>query len=110
MGSRRVRPATPRYGGSASSSRAAARGGSRPALSRVGITPDRYHERLDPRKSGYSPRPMADFAPPPEPIRELCDACIAYVTRALAVELDYTPDTLPILDHYLREVPPETSE
>jgi hypothetical protein len=38
----------------------------------------------------------------PEAVRELADACVRYVRRALDIELDFTPDTLPLLDHYLR--------
>ena len=34
-------------------------------------------------------------------IAELCDACQEYAQRAVGVGLDQTPDTLPILDHYL---------
>jgi hypothetical protein len=30
-------------------------------------------------------------------------SCIEYAQRALGVELDYTSDTLPILDHYLQQ-------
>lgn len=40
---------------------------------------------------------------PPEQIVELGEATRDYVVRALGVELDYTPETLPLLDHYLRE-------
>lgn len=29
--------------------------------------------------------------------------CVEYVKKSLGIELDFTPDTLPILDHYLRE-------
>lgn len=36
-------------------------------------------------------------------VRDLADSCVRFVKRALRVELDYTPETLPILDHYLRE-------
>lgn len=39
--------------------------------------------------------------PPPEAIAELAEACVAYVERALGVRLDYTAETLPLLDHYL---------
>jgi hypothetical protein len=39
---------------------------------------------------------------PPEAVRELAETCVRYVKRALDIELDYTPDTLPLLDHYLR--------
>lgn len=38
----------------------------------------------------------------PLSIDELASACVAYVRRAVGVELDFTPDTLPILDHYLQ--------
>lgn len=38
----------------------------------------------------------------PESIRDLAAACVRYVQRALGIELDYSPDTLPLLDHYLR--------
>ncbi len=42
-----------------------------------------------------------DLEPPPDPIAELVASCIDYVRNAVGVELDLTPDTLPILDHYL---------
>jgi hypothetical protein len=40
--------------------------------------------------------------PAPDAVRDLADGCVRYVKRALQIELDYTPDTLPLLDHYLR--------
>jgi hypothetical protein len=40
----------------------------------------------------------------PEPIIELVRACLEYVKRSLGTELDFTPETLPLLDHYLSEV------
>jgi hypothetical protein len=40
---------------------------------------------------------------PPQVVVDLADSCVRFVKRALRIELDYTPDTLPILDHYLRE-------
>ncbi len=42
--------------------------------------------------------------PVPEPIQELVSACLAYVKRSLGTELDFSPETLPLLDHYLGEV------
>ncbi len=42
--------------------------------------------------------------PTPEPIAELVAACLDYVRRSLGTELDFTPETLPLLDHYLSEV------
>lgn len=41
--------------------------------------------------------------PPPDAIRELADACIRFVERAIGVKLDYQPETLPLLDHYLEQ-------
>ncbi len=41
---------------------------------------------------------------PPAEISDLALACIAYVERATGIRLDYTMETLPILDHYIREV------
>lgn len=44
---------------------------------------------------------MSEFQPPPEPIPEFVTACLEYVRRALKVDLDFTPETLPLLDHYI---------
>ncbi len=41
---------------------------------------------------------------PPEPIFESASACLEYVRRALAFELDFTAETLPVLDHYVTGV------
>jgi hypothetical protein len=38
----------------------------------------------------------------PAVVLDLADSCVRFVHRTLGIELDYTPDTLPILDHYLR--------
>ncbi len=37
---------------------------------------------------------------PPE-VRDLAEACVRFVERAVGVRLDYTLETLPLLDHYL---------
>src|SRR5437868_7407822 len=42
------------------------------------------------------------LSPPPPEVGELAEACIVYVERATGVRLDYTPETLPLLDHYVR--------
>jgi hypothetical protein len=39
--------------------------------------------------------------PPPAAIAELAEACVRYVERAVGVKLDYEPETLSVLDHYL---------
>jgi len=48
--------------------------------------------------------------PAPEPIADLVRACLAYVKRSLGTELDFTPETLPLLDHYLSEVRDELAD
>ena len=45
--------------------------------------------------------------PVPARIREYADQAVAYVHKALGVSLEYDSDTLPLLDHYLRTVPPD---
>jgi hypothetical protein len=47
--------------------------------------------------------------PAPEPIADLVRACLDYVKRSLGTDLDFTPETLPLLDHYLSEVREELS-
>jgi hypothetical protein len=45
--------------------------------------------------------PDSETGPPtPAPVLELAEACVRYVERALGVTLDYSSDTLSILDHY----------
>lgn len=43
------------------------------------------------------------LAAPPDAIKDLAAACVSFVERAVGVRLDYTPETLPLLDHYLAE-------
>lgn len=43
----------------------------------------------------------SNLPPAPSTIAELADACVRFVKQTVGVELDYTPDTLSILDHYL---------
>jgi hypothetical protein len=43
----------------------------------------------------------------PARVREFADQAVAYVRSALGVTLEYDSDTLPVLDHYLRTVPPD---
>lgn len=51
-----------------------------------------------------------DFVPPPGAIHELAERTVDFVRHAVigkrgGIVLDYRPDTLPVLDHYLRGVP-----
>jgi hypothetical protein len=41
----------------------------------------------------------------PARVREYADQVVNYVRNALGVTLEYDSDTLPLLDHYLRNVP-----
>lgn len=49
---------------------------------------------------------FSEFRPDgtPEHVRDLAVACVQFVERATGVLLDFTSDTLPLLDHYLRSV------
>jgi len=52
----------------------------------------------------------ADAALPAQ-IRDWAEACRTYVKEALGIELDYKPETLPLLDHYVRtKAQPSTQE
>jgi hypothetical protein len=46
------------------------------------------------------------MAAPPDTIPEYASACLDYVRRALSFELDFTQDTLGVLDHYVASVRP----
>jgi hypothetical protein len=48
--------------------------------------------------------PEDELEPAPEPIAELAASCSSYVRRAVGFDLDGTPETLPLLDHYLGTV------
>jgi hypothetical protein len=50
------------------------------------------------------PESHEPLAPPPAEVDELARACIAFVKKATGMELDYTAETLPVLDFYLRGV------
>lgn len=49
-----------------------------------------------------APRPAA-----PGSILDLAAAGAEYVQRAVSVEVDYGPETLPLVDHYARTFPPD---
>jgi Family of unknown function (DUF6278) len=48
-------------------------------------------------------QPPAPLAPPPERVAELCAACMRFVASKYKVALDGTPDTLSLLDQYVRD-------
>jgi hypothetical protein len=47
---------------------------------------------------------------PPEVIEDLASSCRDYVKKAVQVELDFTRDTLPLLDHYVTTVRAEVQD
>src|SRR5262249_10479345 len=49
------------------------------------------------------PPPEPPLPPPPQPVAELCAACMRFVASKYKVALDGTPDTLSLLDQYIRE-------
>ena len=53
---------------------------------------------------------MTDDTPPPGEVFDLAERAVEYVRKALGQTLDYTPDTLPILDHYLAGIPADRDE
>jgi hypothetical protein len=44
----------------------------------------------------------AELEAAPAPIDDLAQACSRFVKEALSLDLDFAPETLPILDHYAR--------
>ena len=58
--------------------------------------------------NGHGPPNNGDFldgaGPEPQPpplVAEMAEACVRFVERATGVKLDYAPDTLSLLDHYV---------
>ena len=50
-----------------------------------------------------------DEAPPPENVLELAASCVRFVAQKYNVALDFTPDTLPMVDQYVRDAQKEIS-
>jgi hypothetical protein len=49
-------------------------------------------------------------AEPPQTVQEFSEVCVRYVQRAFEIELDYEPDTLSILDHYVLQARADMKE
>jgi hypothetical protein len=63
---------------------------------------------VDANGAGHNGRTVIETAdrprePPPDQVRDLAEACVRFVERKVGVKLDYEPETLSILDHYLAE-------
>lgn len=50
-----------------------------------------------------STRERASHSPPPALVDELAGACVRFVEKAVGIAPDYTFETLPLVDHWLRE-------
>ena len=48
--------------------------------------------------------------PAPDRVRDLADGCVRFVERALGVKLDYEPETLPLLDHWVAGARPQAGD
>src|SRR4051812_27227162 len=48
-------------------------------------------------------RPLTPLPPPPDRVAELCAACMRFVASKYKVPLDGTPDTLSLVDQYVRD-------
>jgi len=51
---------------------------------------------------------QAGMAPPA--IQDLAQACVRFVERAVGIKLDYEPETLPLLEHYLEQARTDAHE
>jgi hypothetical protein len=78
-------------------------------------------ELMDTKQNGASSAPISPdlaaptpppsgFAPAPEVVADLAEGCVRFVERAIGVRLDYRPETLPLLDHYLEQAREATSD
>jgi hypothetical protein len=65
----------------------------------AGVSADSGHATFATPAPPSTPSPN----PPPGPIAELAEACVRFVERSLGVKLDYSPETLPLLDHYIED-------
>lgn len=58
---------------------------------------------MNPSEGPTSHDALFDFEGVPEPVVELALACVQYVQRSTGFELDFEPETLPVVDHYARQ-------
>ena len=61
------------------------------------------HDDAPEPDADLEPSPDPRDAPPPEAVAELAAACVRFVATKYKVPLDFEPETLSLLDHYLEE-------
>ena len=71
------------------------------ALAGLESPPDPPDPSLESAPDGAPEAPPHVSPAPPAAIEELAEACVRFVERAIGVRLDYTLETLPLLDHYV---------
>ncbi|MDC0748494.1 hypothetical protein [Polyangium mundeleinium] len=60
---------------------------------------------------GTSERSNAPITPPPpRAVQDLADSCVRFVERAIGFKLDFEPETLPVLDHYIEKAREDTRD
>ncbi|MDI1448198.1 hypothetical protein [Polyangium sp. 6x1] len=59
---------------------------------------------------GASERSSTNIRPPPRAVQDLADSCVRFVERSIGFKLDFEPETLPVLDHYIEKAREETRE
>jgi hypothetical protein len=61
------------------------------------------YDQVDAAEAEAAARPPAPLPPPPDRVAELRAACIRFVASKYKVPLDGTPDTLSLVDQYVRD-------
>ncbi|MDI3286550.1 hypothetical protein [Polyangium sp. 15x6] len=59
---------------------------------------------------GASERSSTPIKPPPRAVQDLAESCVRFVERALGFKLDFQPETLPVLDHYVEKAREDTRD
>jgi hypothetical protein len=61
------------------------------------------YDAVDEAEAEAAAQPPLPLPPPPDRVAELCAACMRFVASKYKVPLDGTPDTLSLVDQYVRD-------
>jgi hypothetical protein len=61
------------------------------------------YDAHDEAEAEAAARPLTPLPPPPDRVAELCAACMRFVASKYKVSLDGTPETLSLIDQYVRD-------